>query len=66
MSALLQKNKTKNRDSNIYPSKISWDLFLNVFAMFFECNKHTCCQWTFPLLDKILKEIEIGKNINIA
>ena len=44
MSALLQKNKTKNRDSNIYPSKISRDLFLNVFAMFFECNKHTCCQ----------------------
>ena len=23
-------------------------------------------QWTFPLLDKILKNIEIGKNITIA
>ena len=23
-------------------------------------------QWTFPLLDKILKKIEIGKNITIS
>ena len=36
------------------------------YVIIFSRSSRLMFQWTFPLLDKILKKIEIGKNITIA
>ena len=44
--------------------KFKYKLNLNGGRLLIKHNNWS--EWTFPLLNKILKKIEIGKNINIA